>query len=227
MIQVKHETTANSVRRLDEMETPKGRRIVSEVDMKVKWVYFTFSDGTKAEMRLNDPVTVYRFEKTEEEKKADTLDYVLRNLRERLSKGLRDRASDLVLTALERKQEKGYDLFTWSSLPDMLRAEADQRLFRQIDHARATMVERGVSEDDALIAAFYRLDEYAARRYMQDPLSRSTSTLSNLLEDLDTYALVDLKRDLQWVLTQEIGQEISDRVLAYLKARAEAEKQAS
>jgi hypothetical protein len=217
---VKHETTWGSVRKGDrwphEDSTP-----VADVNKKVAWTTLTFTgdDGNVLQSltirkRVDETVTVYREEPTDEEKDAQHVEL----MRDLLSDNLRKMLARTPIKALEaiiekvKNDEYDYDVLTWANLPDVLKAQATYRQAMIIrgrltrkSHARDG---RNVTVEDATLDEL--LDAYAAWYYANverssgrfgprvDPTSRSTSPISNLLEDLEVWAIGEMLYRITW-----------------------------
>jgi hypothetical protein len=204
---------------------------VAGIERKPVWVTLTFVGGSTRRRRGDEPVTVWRSEPTAEEVAADRRHHAAEQLRGKLGGYLHTAAftefNESVQIALANDHVNTFD--HWQ-LDKILRANALRNVGQLIDHARQQMVKRAADQgieldaDSEIIdgfAAWYANDIERADRISSpnDPLSRSTSLTSNLLEDLKRWAVEQVVSDLKW-MTMSV---VTDRA-AELRREWDAER---
>jgi hypothetical protein len=229
---VRKETTVDDVRAGDKLLRVGTEQVsnsmnapIVSVMKKITWCDVYIEGRTKpVRMRRDTKVVVLRNTATDEEKTA------LRNdmIREELADHLRKMLDNTPLKALTRITEKlesdAYDVLTAHNLPDVLQAQA---LYREALAIRSRLHRNDnehVNIEDATLDELY--DAYAEWLYMNtrhgtiwmhgnvNPLSRSTSLITNLLEDLEIWAMQRIMQEMQYTGASE---EISRRATALTK----------
>ena len=190
--------------------------IVASIDRKVKWVVVTYESGHRTRALVDATVTYDRNEKDEAEIAIDRYEFSMMRLRRDFEDGFVDKAVDQVRTALARHEDSGYDMFTYSNLDDILIAQARFNAYRRIDHVRSSLEERGLDADTALAAAYKSVLDEDRNGYPQNPLNRSTSVLSNLLEDVKKYVVADIRKDLRWYVTESFLSDADAKATAFI-----------
>jgi hypothetical protein len=178
--------------------------------------------------RLDESVVVYREELTEEEavkrRREMIREVLIDDLRSLLRRNPVQKLEDIVTDARQREATSGkpvIGVLDWSNLADVLQAQATYKIGIHINHA----LRRGTSplnsseyngpelvEDatyDEIVdayAAWYASDVDNGRMLNArvNPLSRSTSVLSNLLEDLDAWAVGEITSKFAWATAYEV-----------------------
>jgi len=217
---------------------------VVSVTHKATWTYIYADHGTNdltgtrpLRWRGDDDVRIQRSTTTAAEMAATVREIVVDTLRKMLHRYLRlqhplNELEVIVEKARTYEPSNGV-ILNHSNLADVLEAQA---LYKQAVVIRATIRQRSDSDvnapDDVLnVSDDVLLDAWAVWYYKNvlrddnfgpshNPLSRSTSTLSNLLEDLDRWAIEKVKTEIVW--SQGVD-ELKTRV-ARMLAEAEARK---
>jgi hypothetical protein len=207
---------------------------VDTVEKKQKWGTYTFAGdnagGTEnmvIRRRLGESVVVYREEPTEEEtaKRRHEMirEVLIDDLRNLLRRNPVQKLEDIVTDARQREATSGNpvtSVLDWN-LADVLQAQATYKIAVRINNA----LRRGTSPlnsseyngpelvEDATYgeivdayAAWYASDVDNGRMLNArvNPLSRSTSVLSNLLEDLDVWAVGEITSKFSWATAYEV-----------------------
>jgi hypothetical protein len=213
---VTKEIRATEIRRGDRLVAIDGAPVVdlgevTDVSRKVTYAYITReAEHKQRRIYLNVPVTVIRTEPTDDEKqvqerewKRDTL---VAELRKMLDATPLRAIGEVVDKARAREGEDAYDVLTSYVLADLLKTQA---LHRQALRIRARLTRDGEHVDvedasvDELVTAYamwyYETVNRAGWQGPRvDPTSRSTSTLSNLLEDLEVWAAQEITYRIMW-----------------------------
>jgi hypothetical protein len=203
---VKHEGTWNDVRGGDLVN---GKR-VETIDKKQKFAFITFTFDGDDQIRpwrkaLADPITFERSQATEAEKAELRKMFIFDTMRDWLIDTLKNSPTHMLEELLEKNRHSGgdgnlaYEVLTWSTLPGILQAQALYKVARRIrGHLEK---EPDVATYDDLLTAYAKwwlVERDNALSVHRDPLSRSTSTVSNLLEDLDEWAVHRLTDKFGW-----------------------------
>lgn len=206
--------TVNDVRKGDVVD----ELLVVSIDKKAKFAYVTLAGADRPRrLALDNTIVVTRVEPTQEELDAKRHAFMVQGLRDQLHKLLKnDPITKLEsITAEARKRATYGDVLTWSNLPDVLKAQAKWKIGLSIASGIHTVADRrqlpvdvngpadvaNVPADVLVDAWSYWLYDNVSRKAYDsgvDPTSRSTSAISNLLEDLDRWAVRDVVRELTW-----------------------------
>jgi hypothetical protein len=199
----------NDLRKEDYVVEPPTTRvkvgqIVVSVQRKDIWGTVTLSDAERGvvnvRVKLDADWGVERSELTDQEKQDREFEFVVGYLRDKLIKMRDTHASDLLIKIAEDNRTHSQQL-TWSNLPGVLRAQAlRQHAFWIMGQLPDGVTSVETATGDQLIDAYAKWYRYEVlrRRSPTDPTSRSSSPISNLLDDMDAWA-----RD-------TIAQEIND-----------------
>lgn len=185
-----------------------------------KKIHVGFSDGKFREFDADAVFTVWRNEPTEAEKEAEIRETYLHGMERTLSSLLAHDPGPLAAAAVE-----GTYLDSWA-VGQLLTAQERKRAGHYVaDNAKA-YEDAGATRYDALMGAFGALAASRGRRTTPDPLSRSTSTLSNLQEDLRRHVAEEAVNDaLGWTrLTQTDLLAAHDACVALVREQRESEK---
>ena len=118
--------------------------------------------------------------------------------------------------------DRGYgDVLTWSNLPDVLKAQATFKHARTLWHHLGEPADLAAVDEDTLLEAFaswwythvHQLGDQGPRH---DPISRSTSIISNIIDDCDGWAAQQIRARICWAGARE---EMQRRVRQALAAR--------
>ena len=118
--------------------------------------------------------------------------------------------------------DHGYgEVLTWSNLPDVLKAQATFKQARTLWHHLGEPADLAAVDEDTLLEAFtswwytnvHRLTDQGPRH---DPISRSTSSISNIIDDCDDWAIQQIGSRIGWAGARE---ELERRVTQALAAR--------
>lgn len=230
MIQVSHTETASQLMKGDVLVAGASKLgLVESVDKKDKWMTVHFDNGTHARIEKAAVVTYTRLQKTEEELAAEKFEYSVKILSEQLSKGLLMTGVGILENAILRHKEHGTQLLSYSNLGDVLKAQAQWTIYKEIESQRDYLVTEGFTEDESLLAAyFFVLIARPAHRsgYPTNPLSRSSSVLDNIISDVNTYALEDMAYELRWTyreVVEAVGADVMARITKIKEERKAAQ----
>ena len=175
----------------------KNTRDVRNIKIGTKWAEYRDADGGLiAKMDRQTTVSVEREQRTEAERKADAL-----RSRERRIKGWLDNAEQAFVDALAKFNESAtaYPVSSHSAYENMLTAQADRAIAVQI---------KGYAEHQSLslVDAFDRWatrqrETYTTATHMHRALSRSSSVVSNLIEDVQRERVFTLMNS--WLLMDD------------------------
>ena len=170
-------------------------REVAEVKVGTKWVYLRDAQGkTIDELPLEAGVLVQRTQQTEDSAQAQHRAYQNRKLAQTLAG-----RSDGVQSALARVTEQitEYGAADYNAISGLLAAQAQLKVHNELVGMALT------EKYEDLVAAAHAFAERLKNQLVQDvrhrALSRSTSVVSNLLEDCDREAMAKFIDDMRWV----------------------------
>ncbi len=209
-VQVKHSLKAEDVRKGDVIGTPA--RVVIKKDVKVKYVYLTVGEPEQQfKYELGTPVVILREERTDEEKRADEIEFAARTLR-RMMEGALNGADPVTGRTYEVKSGRAdYSAFTtiveaefalqqWAFVKD--HAERIQQA--SIEELAAKPLEERdhrdlITADEALLKAALRLKKKLTEDMIENRFrGGSTSHMSNAIEVTRRETAAKLLRDLSW-----------------------------
>lgn len=172
-------STATDLRRNDEIG---GFGVIESTAVGTKYVTVRSTSGATRKCPKDSIVVFTRMVNTPEEDRAERMAMVLRCIQHIM---LVDSPRAQIEEALQRSRD--YDLLDWSNLQNILQQQAKFKVVTHIREVTDRFLKAGVPVDYAMAAAF---QEVTAHRdtYIQNPLSRSTSVLSNILSDLEEWA---------------------------------------
>jgi hypothetical protein len=171
-------------------------------------------------LRLDAGITVLREEPTEEEQARSRRTFIVAMLTDELTGWLKRDPARMLREIVDK--DPGYgEVLTWSNLPDILKAQAMFKQARILWHHLGEPADLAAVEEDALLEAFaswwysnvHRLADQGPRH---DPTSRSTSIISNLIDDCDDWAI----QQIRWrIRSLGAGEEMQRRVTQLVAAR--------
>lgn len=175
---VKHTVTTAELLRGD--VTTYGEVVV--VDRKIKWATVTFADGSTERVPVDEEWTIDRLERTADEKAAERLRFTLEWL-DREQRGAVD-ALDAAREKTARSLLAGEEQTHWTLL-DVIVAQERFKLWEEFRRGAAYQVNRPEDEQLTLLEVLRELRADVAERLLERTsfLSRSTSVVSNVVED--------------------------------------------
>jgi len=203
--------------RLDEMPPA----IVESLTRKSTWGVVQIAGEAKPRrLRLDAGITVLREEPTEQEQTRSRRTFIVGMLTDELTGWLKRDPARMLREIVDN--DRGYgEVLTWSNLPDVLKAQAMFKHARILWHHLGEPADLAAIEEDTLLEAFaswwytdvHRLGDQGPRH---DPLSRSTSIISNIIDDCDDWAIQQIRWRIHWLGADE---EMQRRVTQLLAAR--------
>lgn len=170
------------------------------VNAKVKWAVVTFEGAAGAyehRLAMGDDFTFSREVPTAEEQAAKRLQMTLATLdmKERQARQNLDHYRQKMIEDMQAGDRASH--WTWMDVPQ---AQAIVELWDAIAHVHRVNAQ-GETPMARVEAVRYVLDERAKRalEYYR-PLSRSTSAVANMFEDIEIGAISALRRDLEFVV---------------------------
>jgi hypothetical protein len=225
------------VRRGDVLPNVAGNNVVADIEQKQTWAYILFEgEQTDARrMRRDINVTVLREERTAEEIAAVKHEFIVEALRDQLRKLLAGDPASMLRALLDKHIDGNDDLLTYYNLSDVLKAQAMYKqgsAIRYLIHTRTDALghpaDVNTADDVKTVHEDVLLDAYAMwyhtnfekrhSSFTPDPLSRSTSVLSNVIDDVDRWAINKIVGGFEW--SYGALDEVTQR-LAVLKEKAE------
>lgn len=213
---------ASLINRGDKL-TEHGEQVVVAKDVKSKYTYLTVApsidsgDTTKLRFTHDESLVIEVERETAEEKLAAQLAHADRWVSTQLKKAMDNTPADHLLhKATEWKDSKygGHVLDSFDAA-EFFHLQAEYRVWRTIANTykrlQAIYDEKLVTSLSAFVIEID--DRVTVTRHPSDPLSRSTSTFSNLMDDLDRYAWDKLTDAVHWY----VGQDAYDHELARLR----------
>ena len=200
-------------------ETPPA--IVESLTRKATWGAVQIAGEAKPRrLRLDASVTVLREEPTEDEQARSRRTFMVQMLKDDLTGWLRRDPARMLREIVDK--DSGYgEVLTWSNLPDVLKAQAMFKQTRSLWHHLGEPADLAAVDEDTLLEAFaswwytnvHRLGDQGPRH---DPISRSTSVISNIIDDCDDWAILQIRTRIGWAGARE---EMQRRVTQALAAR--------
>lgn len=139
---------------------------------------------------LNEVVSVERWVPTEEEKEADRRRDAVRRVRNMMNDALAARPTDALRTYAEKSKWEG-DTLRWYDFDSLMHTQARYAMWHRVRSAVESLAgDDGIlvgDEDTALLAVVHHRVLAPSNDYPQDPLSRSTAVLANLMEDVERF----------------------------------------
>lgn len=196
---VKHEDKVSTLRKGDLLQVIVNGHAqwapITDVVKKQTWGSFTVEGIDKAlRMRLDEPIDFKREQPTAAEQEANRRNWTRETIVDDLSKLLRDtplkKLEAIVAKARVTGGDIAHDVLTSFNLPDVLEAQALFKVALRIrNYVDTERLEDATYEQLVDALAKWWISEYGGlRSYRSSPLSRSTSRISNMLEDLDDWA---------------------------------------
>lgn len=203
--------------RLDEMPPA----IVESLTRKATWgAVQVEGEARPRRLRLDAGITVLREEPTEQEQECSRRTFIVAMLTDELIGWLKRDPARMLREIVDN--DRGYgEVVTWSNLSDVLKAQAMFKQARILWHHLGEPADLAAVEEDALLEAFaswwhsnvHRLADQGPRH---DPISRSTSIISNIIDDCDDWAI----QQIRWrIRSLGAGEEIQRRVMQLVAAR--------
>jgi hypothetical protein len=219
-INVRKDITVTELRKGDTFaETPPA--VVESLTRKATWGAVQIAgEATPRRLRLDASVTVLREEPTKDEKAGSRRTRMVEMLTDELTGWLRRDPARMLREILDN--DRGYgEVLTWSNLPDVLKAQAMFKQARTLWHHLGEPTDLAAVDEDTLLEAFaswwytnvHRLGDQGPRH---DPISRSTSVISNIIDDCDDWAIQQIRTRIGWAGAR---QEMQRRVTQTLAAR--------
>lgn len=184
-------------------KAPKGA-VVGHANVSSKSTNVGFRDGTHVRATNVSKWTVTRTTYSQEERDAEWAKTVKDQLRKNLLRYLSDHPSNRLREIAEVRQHY-IEQLDWSNLGGVLKAQALRKQALNITSALPEAIREtpGLASDDEIVDAYAKWYLYDVQRFSQfnsmrvnDPTSRSTSVISNILEDLDEWAKASIVRDM-------------------------------
>jgi hypothetical protein len=163
--------------------------MVCKVERKDKCAVVHFSDrSTTIRWNRDAEVRVVRYVKDEMEKREDARRYMVNSLRDDMKKNTMQRVLQRLQDGITHYNGgKRAEVISHWDLEEILKDQAFGKFWSRVAFTTDQYVVAGVDDDTALLASFYL---YATERvYPSNPLSRSTSVMSNVYNDLDEYVI--------------------------------------
>jgi hypothetical protein len=199
-------------------ETPPA--IVESLTRKATWGAVQIAGEAKPRrLRLDASVTVLREEPTEEEQARRRRTCTVEILKDQVTGWLKRDPARMLREIVDN--DRGYgEVLTWSNLPDVLKAQATFTHARTLWHHLGEPEDLAAVDEDTLLEAFaswwytnvHRLGDQGPRH---DPISRSTSIISNIIDDCDDWAIQEIRSRIGWAGARE---EMRRRVAQALAA---------
>jgi hypothetical protein len=219
-ITVRKDITVTELRKGDTFEeTPPA--VVESLTRKATWGAVQIAGEAKPRrLRLDASVTVLREEPTEDEQAHSRRTFMVQMLTDELTGWLRRDPARMLREIVDN--DRGYgEVLTWSNLPDVLKAQAMFKQARTLWHHLGEPADLAAVDEDTLLEAFaswwhtnvHRLGDQGPRH---DPISRSTSVISNIIDDCDDWAIQQIRTRIGWAGARE---EMQRRVTQALAAR--------
>ena len=219
-ITVRKTLTVTELRKGDTFEeTPPA--VVESLTRKATWGAVQIAGEAKPRrLRLDAGVTVLREEPTEDEQARGRRTFTVEMLKNELTGWLRRDPARMLRKIIDNDHGYG-EVLTWSNLPDVLKAQAMFKQARTLWQHLGEPADLAAIDEDTLLEAFaswwytnvHRLGDQGPRH---DPISRSTSIISNVIDDCDDWAIQQIRLRIGWTGARE---EMQRRVAQALAAR--------
>jgi hypothetical protein len=219
-ITVRKPITVTELRKGDRLdETPPA--LVESLTRKAVWgAVQVAGEARPRRLRLDAPVTVLREEPTPQEKAQARLAYMTQALRDELAGWLQRDPAGMLQRIIDSNRGQ-VEVLTWSNLPDVLKAQATFKHARALHNRLGQPDNLAAVDDDALLEAFASWWYTHVHRVIEDGpgrdlLSRSTSVISNVIDDCDDWAVQQIRSRIVWAGARE---ELERRVTRMLATR--------
>lgn len=187
---VTHEVAVENIRKGDVISTenygnwPYGAT-VARVDVKVKWVtVYGGTDDKLARVELGTKVKVDRQEPTDSERYAANRMESLQNVQFLIGqRARRQTVHQYMAEVAEAGKTVGYD-----TVNNIITMQAEDVLWIRFENVVTRIKKIGGDELTALALYIHNLQD---RRDYRNPLSRSTSVVSNVMEDTEHYVTAE------------------------------------
>jgi hypothetical protein len=198
-------------------ETPPA--IVESLTRKTTWGAVQIAgEARPRRLRLDASITVLREEPTEQEQAQRRRTCTVEMLKDDLTGLLKHDPARMLREILDN--DRGYgEVLTWSNLPDVLKAQATFKHARTLWHHLGEPADLAAVDEDTLLEAFaawwytnvHRASDQGPRH---DPISRSTSIISNIIDDCDDWAVQQIRSRIGWAGAHEEMQRRVTQALA-------------
>ena len=208
---VTHTVLPHRLRNGDKFVNGRHFGTVDSIEVKTKFAYVNVIGGHRPiRIDLNEEVKIERVEPTQAEKDAELKMYALESLTKSLHKFTDGDPVNAALQTIVQKRDEavdrypntvGREVLDYSTLNGLLDLQAEVKPWfavRDIQDRILTNERWADVETDVLTAVALAIRDRRRHTYNRNPLSRSTSVLSNLLEDLEAYAWTQFEDKLGW-----------------------------
>ncbi|WP_019901952.1 hypothetical protein [Salinispora arenicola] len=187
-------------------ETPPA--VVESLTRKATWGAVQIAgEATPRRLRLDASVTVLREEPTEDEQARHRRTVMVELLTDELTRWLRYDPARMLREIVDN--DRGYgEVLTWSNLPDVLKAQAMFKHARVVWHHLGEPADLAAADEDTLLEAFaswwyINVHQLGGQGPRHDPISRSTSIISNIIDDCDDWAIQEIRSRIGWAGARE------------------------
>ena len=192
-----------------EIEVGGGTLKVVKKDVKVKYTYLTFDDGSTERHSHDTLFQVVRYEPTPAEREVRDRETAIMWLVDTAKKMVKDHPVQLLrdlVNQYEADEHFGARVFDEWKGASFLEHQAKYGVWREISHTLIQLQKRwGNDQVTILSAVAVCIHERSKRSHELDsPMSRSTNQFTNMLKDLDDWAWSQLKTEMRYFATEEI-----------------------
>ena len=166
-------------------------RTVRNVRVKRVNVELVFDDASSVVKRIDDTIEVTRSVPTEEEKFMSTIRYIANGIQQEIDNAAQGYVRVQLQKIIDRldAMPSMAPHVTEYDLQKLLTEQFDADVWRRISWDVETFVKAGVDRDIALVAAYSWFESPRVR----DPLSKSSSTMHNLFDEMSVYMVAQAK----------------------------------
>lgn len=212
---------ATGIRKDDEITLPRGiSGIVCGLEAKTSYLHVTLVGGTKGRLALGSEVTVGRMVMTDEEKDLDEMVRLSNRVKqnhESLRRAMRDGLNKLEAKYKE-SLSKGYiNPIDFKLMADIKMDEMRWAVYEEIVSHAAGLMEGGVPEHVAYLRGALGMKELIESKmitrygYGGRALSRSTSVISNLEDDMKREAHLEFLDDMKYMCLEGLWERVEGR----------------
>jgi hypothetical protein len=205
--------------------------VVQHAERKIRYTYLTFGVTIDGEPRLENvkysneaKLTVLREKLTEAEMLVRDYERALHWSQRELTEALANQPADMLVKYAEEWRDSTYKghVLDWSNGTTFFKIQAKYKMWRTVQHTFDRLRELYGDDVSVLSAIAVELDNRDRERLdyrPDDPTSRSTNVLSNLIDSLDRWAWETLSDTARYQLSSEVREQEMTRLRQLADAR--------
>lgn len=180
---------------------------VVKIDRKRTRALVTLDDAgayLEVSLRLDAPVTVDRQQLTDDELDQRRIETGVKRIQYFKDVALNKTPAEFIGECVAKKPERPLD--SWN-MGDYMEHVAEYEMWKRIEYYEDKYAQAGVESQDGTLSAF--ADVVLSYSHPRNPLSRSTSVIRNLFDDMENY-VIDRARDRVLNYSQLLIEDLTD-----------------